>query len=82
MIEGAPQSATNGNELTLVQLVRHFHHPSTNVPTYDWRGKEEHKAFWSILRNAAKQNKTLCQGYVWKRLHDDNHVPTLITPIP
>eukprot|EP00971_Amphidinium_carterae_P151732 3007431-Amphidinium_carterae.1 len=69
MIEGAPQSATNGNELILVQMVKQFNHPTTNVPTYDWRGTEEHRAFWSILRNAAKQNKAQCQGYVWKRLH-------------
>eukprot|EP00971_Amphidinium_carterae_P244442 4853684-Amphidinium_carterae.1 len=57
MIEGAAQSATNGNELHLVQMVRKFNHPDTGVPTYDWRGPLEHKAFWSVLRNADKQNK-------------------------
>eukprot|EP00971_Amphidinium_carterae_P002074 40987-Amphidinium_carterae.1 len=66
MIDGAPQTATNGSELILVQLVAQRHHPTTNVPMYGWRGKEEHKAFWSLLRNAGKQNKALCQGYVWK----------------
>eukprot|EP00971_Amphidinium_carterae_P296747 5895055-Amphidinium_carterae.1 len=82
MVEGAPQSATNGNELILVQMVKHFNHPTTGVPTYEWRGHEEQKAFWSVLRNAYKQNKTQCQGYVWKRLHADDHVPTLLTPVP
>eukprot|EP00971_Amphidinium_carterae_P189652 3764453-Amphidinium_carterae.3 len=82
MIEGAAQRATSGHELILVQLVKHFHHPTTNVPTYDWIGKEERKAFWSIVRNANKQNKAVCQGYVWQRLHEDNHIPTKLTPIP
>eukprot|EP00971_Amphidinium_carterae_P010117 199450-Amphidinium_carterae.1 len=80
MVEGAPQSATNGNELILVQMVKKFNHPTTGVPTFEWNGHEEQKAFWSILRNAYKQNKALCQGYVWKRLHADDHVPTLLTP--
>eukprot|EP00971_Amphidinium_carterae_P066729 1321479-Amphidinium_carterae.1 len=34
MIEGAAQSATNGNELHLLQMVRKFNHPETGVPTY------------------------------------------------
>eukprot|EP00971_Amphidinium_carterae_P015679 309385-Amphidinium_carterae.1 len=80
MIDGAAQSATNGSELLLVQMVRKFNHHETGVPTFDWCGPLEHKAFWSVRRNAEKQNKEFCQGYVWKRLHDD-HVPTLITSI-
>eukprot|EP00971_Amphidinium_carterae_P161062 3193595-Amphidinium_carterae.1 len=82
MIDGAPQTATHGSELILVQLVAQRHHPTTNVPMYEWRGEAEHKTFWSLLRNAGKQNKALCQGYVWKRLHEDDHIPTKLTPIP
>eukprot|EP00971_Amphidinium_carterae_P261141 5180841-Amphidinium_carterae.1 len=61
-------------------MVKKFNHPTTGVPTYEWRGHKEQKAFWSILCNAYKQNKALCQSYVWKRLHADDHVPTLLTP--
>eukprot|EP00971_Amphidinium_carterae_P069721 1379663-Amphidinium_carterae.1 len=45
MIDGAAQSATNGSELLLVQMVRKFNHHDTGVPTYDWCGPLEHKAF-------------------------------------
>eukprot|EP00971_Amphidinium_carterae_P214001 4246943-Amphidinium_carterae.1 len=82
MIDGAAQSATNGSELLLIQMVRKFNHHETGVPTYEWCGPLEHKAFWSVLRNAERQNKEYCQGYVWKRLHDDNHIPTLKTDVP
>eukprot|EP00971_Amphidinium_carterae_P128865 2552165-Amphidinium_carterae.1 len=63
-------------------MVRRFNHPETGVPTYDWCSHLEHKAFWSVLRNAKGQNRELCQGYVWKRMHKDDHIPTLITPVP
>eukprot|EP00971_Amphidinium_carterae_P304949 6059888-Amphidinium_carterae.1 len=53
-------------------MVRKFNHPKTGVPTYDWRGHLEDKAFWSVLRNAKGQNQDLCQGYVWKRMHKDD----------
>eukprot|EP00971_Amphidinium_carterae_P343455 6483209-Amphidinium_carterae.1 len=82
MIEGAPQSATHGAELILVQLVTQRHHPKRNVPEYLWRGKEEQKAFWSLRRNAEKQDKKACQGYIWQRLHEDDYIPTKITPVP
>eukprot|EP00971_Amphidinium_carterae_P234170 4646386-Amphidinium_carterae.1 len=45
MIDGAAQSATNGSELLLVQMVKHYNHPEMGVPTYDWCGPLEHKAF-------------------------------------
>eukprot|EP00971_Amphidinium_carterae_P193459 3839039-Amphidinium_carterae.1 len=60
-------------------MVQNF--PETGVPTYDWRGHLEHKAFWSVLRNAKGQNQELCQAYVWKRMQKDCHIPTLITDV-
>eukprot|EP00971_Amphidinium_carterae_P009442 186340-Amphidinium_carterae.1 len=61
MIDGAPQSATNGSELILVQLSAKRHHPTTNVPEYIWRGEQEQKSLWSLLRNAHKQDEKSCQ---------------------
>eukprot|EP00971_Amphidinium_carterae_P091374 1808864-Amphidinium_carterae.1 len=76
MIEGCPQSATNGSELLLIQLTMKRNNSKTGVPEYLWRGEQEQKSFWSILRNAEKQDQRQCQGYVWQRLHDENYVPT------
>eukprot|EP00971_Amphidinium_carterae_P078024 1543718-Amphidinium_carterae.3 len=42
----------------------------------------ECSSFKSVIRNAKKQDKKLCEGYVWTVLPGDDYVPNKVTSVP
>eukprot|EP00971_Amphidinium_carterae_P165181 3274420-Amphidinium_carterae.1 len=55
---------------------------SSGIPDIRWRGEREHNTFKSVIRNARKQDQSVCEGYVWTELPGENYVPTKVTPVP